>query len=71
MKKKDVDNLKSKTVEDLTKMVFDKKLKLGSTKADIISSREKNLKMMKNLRRDISQILTVIRQKEIVRKLEV
>lgn len=68
MKTKDLSNLVSKPISELEKIVIDKKTTLMKSKADIIASREKNLKTAKNLRREISQILTLIRQKEIMEK---
>ena len=70
MKKKELYNLKSKPTEELRKIVLEKKTKLSMVKADIIASREKNLKAAKNLRHELGQILTIIRQKEIIDKLK-
>ena len=68
MKKKEYQDLKIKAYQDLNKLLKDKRLEFRKTKVDLKVSREKNLKKVKNLRRDIAQILTIIREKEIAEK---
>lgn len=67
MKKKDLTDLRRKEVEDLNQLYGKKKLELLKTKAEVKVSKEKNLKKMKNLRREISQILTVIKENELLK----
>lgn len=66
MKKSGLSKFRSKSIKDLEKIVADKRLELIRTKADIISAREKNLKKSKTLRRELSQILTLLREKKII-----
>lgn len=68
MKRKDLVDLKTKEVEDLNKILGEKKTKLEKLMVNISAGKEKNLKSASNLRRDISQILTIMREKEILKK---
>lgn len=67
MKKAELTKLRAKGEEELEKIVADKRLEAIKTRADIKANREKNPKKVKNIRQDIAQILTLIREKEIVR----
>lgn len=69
MKKKELTDLRSKDLKALRKLVFDKKLEASKSKASTSSGKEKNLKVYRNLRRDIAQILSVTKEKEIVEEL--
>lgn len=66
MKKGELTKLRTKKETELRKLVSDKKLLLARVIADVKASREKNLKKAKNLRRDIAQILTIFREKELI-----
>lgn len=66
MKKKDLINIKSRSSKDIIKLVFEKKSELKKKNLEIKSGKEKNLKVSKNLRRDISQLLTLIKQAQII-----
>lgn len=68
MKRKDLVELKTKEVKDLTKMLGEKKIELEKIRVNIRAGKEKNLKKASNLRRDISQILTLISEKKILEK---
>jgi len=57
--------MKKKEFTDLRKKLEAKKAKLN-----LISSKEKNLKIYRNIRRDIAQIETVIKEKQIIGKLQ-
>jgi len=63
VKKKDLVSLKTKEIKELEKMAIDKKKASAEAYSKIKAGQEKNIKKVKNLRRDIAQILTVIRQK--------
>jgi ribosomal protein L29 len=65
MKKNDLQNLRSKDISKLKGMVKDKKLELIKIKSSVKAGKEKNLKRFKNKRRELAQILTLIREKEI------
>jgi len=68
MKTKDLKNLRSKSVADLVKTVDAKKKDLLKLQISLSTGGEKNLKSVKNLKKEIAQILTIIREKEIVEK---
>ena len=65
MKTKKLDDLRSKTIEQLRGSVEEKKKVLLKVKVSLATGQQKNLKEGKNLRKDIAQILTIIRQKQI------
>jgi len=70
MKRKEFNELKGKEIKDLFKLAVGKKLEAKKAKLSIISGKEKNLKTYRNLRREIAQVQTVIREKEIIASLQ-
>ena len=70
MKRKEFADFKTKTVKDLQKFVIDKKAEMAKKKVEIFSGKEKNLKYFNNLRREVAQAMTLIKQKEIVESLK-
>jgi len=68
MKKKDYREFKTKETAELEKALAGKRTDLAKTVPSLRSGKEKNLKKAKNLRREIAQILTLIREKEIVKR---
>ena len=70
MKKKDYNELKSKEISELAKTVKVKKAELAKLGPKVISGEEKNLKKAANLRREVAQMLTLIREKEILKEQE-
>ncbi len=62
MKKNDYKNLKTKKIEDLKKMVSEKKLELTRLLSNKVSKADKNLKKGRNLKKEIAQILTLVRE---------
>ena len=70
MKRKDYTDLKGKTIAELTKMASSKKTDAIKKKMQIMAGKEKNLKVYRNLRADIAKILTLIREKEILEKVQ-
>jgi ribosomal protein L29 len=70
MKRKEFNELKGKTEKDLLKLSIAKKLEAKKAKLSIISGKEKNLKVYRNVRREIAQIETVIREKKILGELQ-
>ena len=70
MKKQDLISIRKKEIKDLEKMVAKKRLEAIKATADIKASRDKNLKKAKNSRREIAQILTVIREKQLIQKVD-
>ena len=70
MKKTELKNLKTKNLKDLEKFAKDKKLEIAKVLVKIASGQEKNLKKAKNLRRELAQTLTIIKEMGIVQKLQ-
>lgn len=70
MKKKDLQSLKVKSLEELKKLVSEKKIEAENAKLKVMAGQEKDLKVRKNLRIEIARILTLIRQKSIVESME-
>ena len=70
MKRKDYIDLKGKTIKELIKMASDKKTEAVKKKMQILGGKEKNLKVYRNLRAEIAKILTLIREKEILEKVQ-
>lgn len=68
MKKKDLTDLRNKEINELEKLLSKKRNELINTYAKIKAGQEKNLKKAKNIKRDIAQILTIIREKELLEK---
>ncbi|MEK7169000.1 MAG: 50S ribosomal protein L29 [Patescibacteria group bacterium] len=63
MKIKEIKDLKTKTVKDLETLVSKKKLELVKNTVKIAGGKEKNLKVAWILRKEIAQIMTVIKTK--------
>ncbi len=70
MKKKEFTELRGKDIKALRKLVFEKKTEAVKTKIGMSGGKEKNLKAFRNLRREIAQILTLIKEKEIAAELQ-
>lgn len=68
MKKKNIDDLRSKKTEELKKLVMEKKRELALFMSEIVLQKEKNVKKGKLLRREISRMLTLVREKDIAGK---
>jgi ribosomal protein L29 len=66
MKKKDITELRTKEIAELTKSVLAKKLELSTIVAKMRVSEESNVKKGSNLRDEIAKILTIIREKELL-----
>lgn len=71
MKKKEFNDLKAKDINALKKLAREKKLEADKKRMEIMGGKEKNLKATNNLRHDLAQILTVVREKEIIEMLGV
>jgi len=66
MKKREFKDLKVKEEKELIKLVTEKRTELFKTIPNLAVKQEKNLKKAKNLRKEIAQIKTFLREKEIV-----
>lgn len=70
MKKKDFSALRKKELSELKKLADEKKKEVMKVKAEIKAGREKNLKVAGSLGKDLAQILTLVREKEILEQME-
>ncbi|OGM09440.1 hypothetical protein A2159_00705 [Candidatus Woesebacteria bacterium RBG_13_34_9] len=66
MKKKELENFRLKAIKDLEKIISEKKIDFIRVSAEMKVGKEKNLKKAKNLRHEISQLKTLLRQKVIL-----
>lgn len=65
MKKNELTKLKEKSIKELRKQVSELKKKHIDATVKSVSGKESNPKLAHNLRGDISQIATIIREKEL------
>ncbi len=70
MKRKEFTGLRNKTIKDLEKLVREKKEESLKKKMEGVSGKDKNLKGYRNLRREIAQALTLIKEKQIIEELK-
>jgi ribosomal protein L29 len=70
MKRKEFNELKTKQIKDLLKLSGEKRLEAKKMKLNLMAGKEKNLKVYRNIRREIAQIETIIREKQIVESLQ-
>lgn len=70
MKKKDFNDLRTKDLKALKSMAMAKKLEVDKSRMEITGGKQKNLKATNNLRHELAQILTLVREKEIIEKLQ-
>ena len=70
MKKKDLKDLRTKKIAELDKLVIKKKQESVMASAKMKTGQEKKIKKVKNLKHEIAQILTIIREKQILEKKE-
>lgn len=70
MKKTELKNLRDKEVEELKKTVSKKKLEIAKVLAKLSVGQEKNLRKAKNLKKELAQTLTIIKEIEIIQSLK-
>ena len=68
MQRKKLEELKLKDLSVLEKEAEEMKLEIAKSDAEMRAGKEKNLKKVKFLRRDLAQTLTIKKQKEIAEK---
>lgn len=69
MKKKELIDLRSKEVKVLNKMILDKKTEIEKNRVKVFSGKQKNFSFSRNLRREVSQLMTLVKEKQIMEKL--
>ena len=70
MKRKEFNDLRGKNIQGLEKIALEKKLEAEKAKMKMLGGKEKNLKVRKNLAKEIAKILTLVREKEIIESLQ-
>ncbi len=70
MKRKEFNDLRKKNIQELEKIALEKKLEAEKAKMKMLGGKEKNLKVRKNLAKEIAKILTLVREKEIIESLQ-
>lgn len=70
MKRKELNELRGKNIKDLNKIALEKRLESEKARMKMFGGKEKNLKVGRNLAREIAKILTLIREKEIIESLQ-
>jgi len=68
MKKKDVETLRGKEVAEIKKALAGKRADLIKAQVEMYGGKEKNLKKARNLRREVAQMLTIIKEREILER---
>lgn len=70
MKKKELKSLKQKTIKEIEKVLIKKRQSLLETIVKAKAGQEKNVKKVKMLKKDVAQILTILKQKQLKEKQE-
>lgn len=66
MKKKDLKVLRSKNIKTLNDQLEERRREFTSAWAEIKGGKEKNVNKAGNIRKDIAQLMTIIREKELI-----
>lgn len=69
MKKKDLKKTRESSIKDLKKKVLELKKDVAVSYANRYAGKSKSVMEVKNLRKDIAQIMTIIREKEIIEEI--
>ncbi|RJQ25883.1 50S ribosomal protein L29 [Candidatus Parcubacteria bacterium] len=64
MKKNEIKELHTKSVDELVKDLSDLKKEVSNIKMDIVLNKTKNTAILKEKERNIARILTIIKEKE-------
>ncbi len=62
MDKKEIEQLRTKPVAELQKLVIEGREKLWTLKDSLLNGKVKNVKEMRNVKKDIARFLTFIKQ---------
>lgn len=68
MKSKDLKELREKDIKQLQSLVNGKRIEVLKMRAGLAVNRIKNFKVVKNARRDLSQMQTIIQEKRFEEK---
>jgi large subunit ribosomal protein L29 len=65
MKKQELNKLREKPIKKLQKEISQLVLKIRRLQAELAVGKHKNVRLVKNLRRDLAQAKTILREKEV------
>lgn len=65
MKKKDLKELKTRTVEELKKALIDIRVEIIKLQIELSRGTNKNLNSARNKKKDLARILTIMKEKEV------
>lgn len=68
MKKKDLKELQGKTIAELKAVFNEKKAELVKLKLNLVSKKIKNVHTFREKRKELARILTLIREKELIKE---
>lgn len=66
MHKRELTDLKNKEIKELKTILEKKRIEAAKVYMELMAGREKNLRKSKMTRLEVAQILTIIREKEII-----
>lgn len=64
MKIKELKKIRTKEIKELNTLLAKKRLELGKIQVKILSGKEKNLKAAKHTKKEIAQLMTIIKENE-------
>lgn len=70
MKIKELKDLRTKDIKTLRTLAHNKRLEVMKKHMQVLGGKEKNVKLVGILRNELAKILTLIKEKEILAKLE-
>ena len=68
MKTKEFKSIKIKEIKEIKDLISKKKLELSKNQVKMLSGKEKNIKKTWELRKEIAQLLTIVKEKELIEK---
>lgn len=68
MKKKELSFFRTKKITEIKSEIVKKRKELAQFLVSLAAGREKNFKKGKNLKKDIAQMLTILKEREFLKK---
>lgn len=65
MKRDELKSLRTKTQEELIKLAAEKRQGLAKLGAELSLGKHKNVKVVKNLRKELAKVLTILSEKKL------
>lgn len=70
MKKKELSQLRTKSIDELAKTAAQLNEEIAQLSLEVKVGKHKNVRTIKNKRRELAQVLTVLREKELLSETE-